>query len=36
LSAVGDYRLGGVIPLRSLFGASQAVGKTVAKIRGAE
>ncbi len=33
LSAVGEYRLGGLIPLRSLFGASQAIGKTVAKIR---
>lgn len=36
LSAVGDYRLGGIIPLRSLFGASQAIGTAVAKIRGAE
>lgn len=35
LSAVGEYRLGGVIPLKSLFGASQTVGKAVAKIRGA-
>lgn len=35
LSAVGEYRLGGFIPLKSLFGASQTVGKAVAKIRGA-
>lgn len=36
LSAVGEYRLGGLVSLRSLFGVSQAVGKTVAKIRPAE
>ena len=36
LSAVGEYRLGGLVSLRSLFGVSQAVGKTIAKLRPAE
>ncbi len=33
LKAVGEYRLAGVIPLRSLLGLSQTIGETVVKIR---
>ncbi|MBS1787063.1 MAG: radical SAM protein [Acidobacteria bacterium] len=36
LSAVGQYRLAGVVRLKSLFGMSQAVGNAVATIRGGE
>ena len=34
LAAVGDYRLGGLVPLRSIFGASFKVGAAVRSIRG--
>jgi hypothetical protein len=35
LKAVGDYRLLGVVPLRSLYNASDAVGRTAARLFGA-
>jgi hypothetical protein len=34
LNAVGEHRLAGVIPLRSIFKASEAVGAVVAKASG--
>jgi sulfatase maturation enzyme AslB (radical SAM superfamily) len=34
LQAVGEHRLAGLVPLRSIFKASEAVGATVAKLRG--
>lgn len=34
LKAVGEYRLAGLIPLRSIHKASEAVGRSIAKIRG--
>ena len=34
LSAVGDYRLFGLVPLRSIYNASDRVGKTAARILG--
>jgi sulfatase maturation enzyme AslB (radical SAM superfamily) len=34
LKAVGEHRLGGIIPLKSIFKASEAVGATVALARG--
>jgi hypothetical protein len=33
LAAVGDYRLGGLIPLASIFHASAAIGRTVAAVK---
>lgn len=36
LKAVGEHRLAGIIPLRSIFRASESVGKTVASLRGGE
>ena len=36
LNAVGEYRLGGFVPLRSIFRASELVGQTVASLRGKE
>ncbi len=36
LKAVGEHRLGGFIPLRSIFKASEMVGATVTRIRGGE
>ena len=33
LKAVGDYRLLGLVPLRSLYNVSDAVGRTVARVR---
>lgn len=32
LKAVADYQLFGFVPLRSLYGASDAVGKTVGRV----
>ena len=34
LKAVGDYRLLGLVPLRSLYNASDAVGRTAARVSG--
>ncbi|MEP7342914.1 MAG: radical SAM protein [Acidobacteriota bacterium] len=34
LKAVGEHRLGGIIPLRSIFKASEAIGNTVSLARG--
>ncbi len=34
LKAVGEHRLAGIIPMRSILKASEAVGETVAKARG--
>jgi len=34
LKAIGEHRLGGVIPLRSIFKASENVGEMVARIQG--
>ena len=34
LGALGDYKLGGVMPLRKIFDVSLAVGKGMKKIRG--
>ena len=36
LGAVGDYRLGGVMPLRTIFTASLAVGRAARALRGGE
>lgn len=36
LKAVGEHRLAGIIPLRSIFKASEMVGSTVTRIRGGE
>lgn len=36
LNAVGEYRLGGFVPLRSIFRASELVGQTMASLRGKE
>ena len=34
LEALGQHRLGGVIPLKTIFGASLAVGRTTRRVRG--
>jgi hypothetical protein len=34
LGAVGDYKLGGVLPLRTIFNASFAVGNGMRRLRG--
>lgn len=34
LSAVGDYRLGGLVPLRKIFKISDQIGKTTRKLSG--
>jgi hypothetical protein len=35
LKAVGDYRLFGFVPLRSLYNASDAVGRAAARFKSA-
>jgi organic radical activating enzyme len=34
LKAVGDYRLGGLVPLRSIYGLSDRIGKAISTARG--
>ena len=36
LAAVGDYKLGGLVPLRTIFAASLAVGRGVRALRGGD
>lgn len=34
LAAVGDHRLGGVVPVKAIFSGSLAVGRAVRRVRG--